>query len=105
MAHSVKTMLIVARHDGLHVFTFLPPQYSIRLLRLALRFRHFASLTFAYLRPRHTGLTTKLRPSCDRIVLEAWANRRKNVRLVAEVVVDRQGKISGSKIDGHVQNI
>ena len=27
-------------------------------------------------------------------MLESWANRRKNVRLVAEVVVDRQGKIS-----------
>ena len=31
-------------------------------------------------------------------VLESWANRRKNVRLVAGVVCDRQGKISRSKV-------
>ena len=38
------------------------------------------------------------RPTCDRIMLESWANRRKNVRLVAYVVGDRQGKISPSKV-------
>ena len=38
-------------------------------------------------------------------MLESWANRRKNARLVAEVVGDRQGKISRSKVDGHVQNV
>ena len=44
-------------------------------------------------------------------MLESWANRRKNVRLVgdvillvAEVVGDRKGNISRSKVDGHVQN-
>ena len=44
--------------------------------------------------PNHTGLTTRLRPSCDRKMLETWANRRKNARLLAEVLSDRQGKIS-----------
>ena len=29
---------------------------------------------------------------------ESWTHRRKNVRLVAEVVGDRQGKISRSKV-------
>ena len=37
-------------------------------------------------------------------MLESWANRRKDVRLVAEVVGDRQGKISRSKVVRHVQN-
>ena len=45
-------------------------------------------------------VTTYLRPK----MLESWASRRKNVRLVAEVVGDRQGKISRNKVDGHVQN-
>ena len=36
---------------------------------------------------------------------ESWASRRKNVRLVAEVVGDRQGKMSRNKVDGHVQNL
>ena len=31
-------------------------------------------------------------------MLESWANRRKNVLLVAEVVDDRQGNISRSKV-------
>ena len=31
-------------------------------------------------------------------MLESWANRRKNVRLVAEVVGDRKSKISRSKV-------
>ena len=31
-------------------------------------------------------------------MLESWANSRNNVRLVAEVVGDRQGKISRSKV-------
>ena len=30
---------------------------------------------------------------------------RKNVSLVAEVVGDREGKISRGKVDGHVQNL
>ena len=56
-------------------------------------------------------LTTRLRPTYDRKMLEWWANRRKNVRLVAEVVRlvaevvgDRKGQISRNKVDGHVQN-
>ena len=62
-------------------------------------------------KPSHTGLTTRLRHTCDRNMLQSWANRRKNVRLVAEVVRlvaedvgDRKGKISRNKVDGHVQN-
>ena len=46
----------------------------------------------------HTGLTTRLRPICDRKHLESWTSRRKNVRLVTEVVGERQGKISRSKV-------
>ena len=42
----------------------------------------------------YNQVTTYLRPK----MLESWANRRKNVRLVAEVVNDRQGKISRSKV-------
>ena len=45
-------------------------------------------------------------------MLQSWANRRKNVRLaaeierlVAEVVGDRKGKISRNKVDGHVQHL
>ena len=45
-------------------------------------------------------------------MLQSWANRRKNVRLVAEVVRlvaevvgDRKGQISRNKVDGHVQNL
>ena len=52
----------------------------------------------------HTGLTIRLRPTCDRKMLESWANRIKNLRLVAEVMGDRHGRISRSKVDGHVQN-
>ena len=66
---------------------------------------------FKTLNPSHIGLTTRLRPTCERKMLESWANRRKNVRLVAEVmrlvaevVGDRHGKISRSMVDGHVQN-
>ena len=50
----------------------------------------------------HNQLTTRLRPTCDRKMLESCANHRKNVRLVAEVVCDRQGKISRSKVDGQL---
>ena len=64
-------------------------------------------------KPSHTGLTTRFRPTCDRKMLEWWANRRTNVRLVAEVVRlvaevvgdDRKGQISCNKVDGHVQNL
>ena len=37
-------------------------------------------------------------------MLESGPNRRKNARLVAQVMSDRNGKISRSKVDGHVQN-
>ena len=62
-------------------------------------------------KPSHTGLTTRLRPTCDRKMFESWDNRRKNVRLVAEVVRlvaevvgYRKGQISRNKVDGRVQN-
>ena len=61
------------------------------------RTRHGPRLSLA-LSPSHTGLTTRLRPTCDRTMLESWANRRKDARLVAEVVGDRQDKISRSKV-------
>ena len=52
----------------------------------------------SYIKPQshraYDQVTTYLRPK----MLESWANRRKNVRLVAEVVGDRQGKISCSKV-------
>ena len=41
--------------------------------------------------------------TCDRKIRESWACRRKNVRLVADVVGDRQGKVSRNKVDGHFQ--
>ena len=56
------------------------------------------------IKPQTHRLTTRLRPTCDRKMLESWTNRRKDVRLVAEVVGDRQGKISRSKVVSHVQN-
>ena len=54
-------------------------------------------------------VTTYLRSN----FLESWANRRKKnvrlvaevVRLLAEVVGDRKGQISRNKVDGHVQNL
>ena len=49
-------------------------------------------------------VTTYLRSS-KKLMLQSWANRRKNVRLVAEVVGDRKGQISRNKVDGHVQNL
>ena len=62
-------------------------------------------------KPSHPGLTTRLRPTYDRKMLQSWANRRENVllvaevvRLIAEVVGDRKGQISRNKVDGHVQN-
>ena len=62
-------------------------------------------------KPSHIGLTTRLRPTCDRNKLEWWVNRIKNVRLVAEVVRlvaevvgDRKGQISRNKVDAHAQN-
>ena len=54
--------------------------------------------TIQQLSPSHIRLTSRLRPSCDKKMLESWANRRKNVRLVAEVVGDRHNKISRSKV-------
>ena len=60
------------------------------------------------LSPSHTRLATRLRPPAT----EKWANRRKNVRLVAEVVRlvaevvgDRKGQFSRNTVDGHVQNL
>ena len=56
------------------------------------------------LRPGYDQVTTRLRPTFDRKMLESLSNRRKSVRLVTDVVGDRQGKISRGKADGHVQN-
>ena len=57
-------------------------------------------------------VTPGLRPGYDLPATENWATRRKNVRLVAEVVRlvaevvgDRKGQISRNKVDGHVQNL
>ena len=55
-------------------------------------------------------VTPGLRPAYDLAATEKWWNRgqieKRNERLVAEVVGpgDRSGKISRSKVDGHVQN-
>ena len=57
-------------------------------------FSHSICLFLAMLSPSYTGIATRLRPTSDRKMLESWANRRKNVRLVAEVGGDCQGKIS-----------
>ncbi len=55
-----------------------------------------------------TPITPGLRTGYDlpptEKMLESWASLRKNVRLVAEVVGDRQGKISRNKVDGHAPN-
>ena len=55
-------------------------------------------------------VTPGLRPGYDLPATEKRANRRKNVRLVTEVVRlvaavvgDRKGQISRNKVDGHVQ--
>ena len=62
-------------------------------------------------RGRKAPVTPGLRPGYDLPATEKWANRRKNVRLVAEVVRlvaevvgDRKGQISRN-VDGHVQNL
>ena len=76
------------------------------------RGKSVAARSWSCLKPSHTRLTTRLRPTCDRKMLQSWANRRKNVRLVAEVVRlvaegvgDRKRQISRNKVDGHVQNL
>ena len=76
------------------------------------RGKSVAARSWSCSKPSHTGLTTRLRPTCDRKMLQSWAYRRKNVRvaaevvrLVAEVVGDRKGQISRNKVDGHVQNL
>ena len=75
------------------------------------RGKSVAARSWSYSKPSHTGLTTMLRPTCDRKLLQSWANRRKNVRLIAyvvrllaEIVGDRKGQISRNKVDCHVQN-
>ena len=76
------------------------------------RGKSVAARSWSCSKPSHTGLSTRLRPTCDRKMLQSWANPRKNVRLaaeivrlVAEVVGDRKGQISRNKVDGHVQNL
>ena len=50
------------------------------------RGKSVAGRSWSCSKPSHIGLTTRLRPTCDRKMFQSWANRRKNVRLVAEVV-------------------
>ena len=76
------------------------------------RGKSFAARSWSCSKPSHTGLTTRLRPTCDGKMLQSSANRRKDVRLVAEVVRlfaevvgDRKGQLSRNKVDGHVQNL
>ena len=75
------------------------------------RAKSVAARSWSCSKPSHTGILTRLRPTCDRKILQLWANSRKNVRLVeeivrlvAEVVGNRKGQISRNKVDGHVQN-
>ena len=63
-------------------------------------------------RQSYAPVTPGLEPGYDLPTTEKWANRRKNVRLaaeverlVAEIVGDRKGQISRNKVDGHVQNL
>ena len=63
------------------------------------------SLLFIPPRGRSAPVTPGLRPGYDLPATEKWANRRKNVRLVAEVVRlvaevvgDRHGQISRNKV-------
>ena len=76
------------------------------------RGKSVAARSWSCSKPSHTGLTTRLRHTCDRKMLQSWANRRENVRLVAdvvrlvaEVVGDLKGQISRNKVDGYVQNL
>ena len=69
------------------------------------RGKSVAARSWSCSKPGHTRLTTRLRPTCDRKMSESWANRIKHVRLVAEVVRlvaevvgDRNGQISRSKV-------
>ena len=53
--------------------------------------RSMVMTLFKTSKPCRPGLTTMLRPTCDtEKMLESWVSRRKNVRLVAAVVGDRQ---------------
>ena len=69
------------------------------------RAKSVAARSYVMFKTSHTGLTTRLRRSCDQNNSESLTNRRKDVRLVAEVVGDRKGQISCNKVDGHVQNL
>ena len=64
-----------------------------------------AARSYVMFKPSLTGLTTRLRRSCDQNNLESLTNRRKVIRLVAGVLGDRKGQISRNKVDGHVQNL
>ena len=68
------------------------------------RAKSVATRSYVMFKTSHSGLTTRLRRSCDQNNLESYKNRRKDVRLVAEDVGDRKGQISRNKVDGHVQN-
>ena len=68
------------------------------------RAKPVAARSYVMFKNSHTGLTTRLPRSCDQNNLESYTNRRKDVRLVAEVVGDRKGQISRNNGVGHVQN-
>ena len=88
--------------------TSSPCIFTVPLLLSCLSFTHmysvFLLLTFipllskAYLQLSSFSSTCRLRPTCDRKMLESCPNRRKNVRLVAEVVDDCKGQIRRSKV-------
>ena len=69
------------------------------------RAKSVAARSYVMLKPSHIGLTTRLRRRCDQNNLASYTHRRKDVRLVAEVVGDRKGQINRNKVDGHVQNM
>ena len=65
----------------------------------------YASIGIGYSVGPKAPVTPGLRPGYDLPATEKWANRRKNVRLVAEivrlvaeVVGDRKGQISRNKV-------
>ena len=68
---------------------------------LIARGKSVAARSWSCSKPSHTGLTTRLRPTCDRKILEWWATRRKNVRLVAAEVVRLVAEVVGDRKGGN----
>ena len=82
---------------------------------MIVRAKSVAARSWSCSKTPNAPVTPRLRPGYDVPAigkkLESWANRRKNVvlvaevaQLVAEVVGDRKDKSSRNKVDGHVQN-